>query len=109
MLLEYILPRRKLKFNRTLRWINNLSLIFLNTLILRLVFPIATVGVALWSHGNQVGLLNYLYISPTFKIIIAFVVLDFTIYFQHILFHYIPILWRFHKVHHADQDIDVTT
>ncbi len=64
---------------------------------------------ALWCEVNSIGILNYLNISQVFKIIVAFIVLDFAIYLQHVLFHYVPVLWRFHKVHHADQDIDVTT
>ena len=109
MLLEIVSPRRQLKLSRKLRWLNNLILIIINTIVLRLVFPFAAVGAALWCQINQVGVLNYLDISPIFKVIIAFVVLDFAIYLQHILFHFVPVLWRFHKVHHVDLDFDVTS
>ncbi|MGQ4002175.1 sterol desaturase family protein [Francisellaceae bacterium CB299] len=106
---EIFFPKRALRLKKSLRWANNLTLVFINTILLRLLFPIAAVGVALWCEVNSIGILNYLNISQIFKIIIAFIVLDFAIYLQHVLFHYVPVLWRFHKVHHTDQDIDVTT
>ena len=108
-LFEYFFPKRKLQLNKTLRWLNNLVLIFINTLTLRLIFPVAAVGIALWCQTHGFGVLNYLELPQILRTIIAFVVLDFAIYLQHVMFHYIPVLWRFHKVHHADQDIDVTT
>ena len=109
MVLEIFFHKRSLKLSRKFRWTNNIALILLDTIILRILFPFAATSVALWCQINGVGILHQLHIYFVLQIIIAFVVLDLAIYFQHILFHYIPFLWRFHKVHHTDQDIDVTT
>jgi len=102
-------PRRPLKLNKTRRWLNNLGLVAINTIILRLVFPAAAVGMASLAAEHGWGLLN-LY-SPGFglSILISIVVLDFIVYLQHVLFHAIPLLWRLHMVHHADIDYDLTT
>ncbi|QLE78673.1 sterol desaturase family protein [Francisella sp. Scap27] len=107
--LELFLPKRKLQQKKSTRWLNNLLLIFINTILLRLIFPVAAVGVALFCELNKIGVLNYFEFAESLKIVIAFIVLDLSIYLQHVLFHHIPILWSIHKVHHADMDIDVTT
>ncbi|ABO47074.1 sterol desaturase family protein [Francisella tularensis] len=106
---ELLAPMRRLKISKQTRWINNLLLVFLNTLLLRLIFPTAAVGVAVFCQHYNLGLLNITAIPIWLKVLIAFLVLDFTIYLQHVLFHYLPLLWRFHKVHHIDLDYDVTT
>ncbi|WP_150466704.1 sterol desaturase family protein [Francisella sp. SYW-9] len=106
---ELIAPMRKLKISKKKRWFNNLVLVVLNTLVLRIIFPTTAVGVALLCNDYGLGLLNILDMPLWSKIIIAFLVLDFAIYTQHVLFHYLPLLWRFHKVHHVDLDYDVTT
>ncbi|MED7787704.1 sterol desaturase family protein [Francisella sp. 19X1-34] len=106
---ELIAPMRKLKISKKKRWVNNLVLVVLNTLVLRIIFPTTAVGVALLCNEYGLGVLNIFSIPLWSKIIIAFLVLDFTIYIQHVLFHYLPLLWRFHKVHHVDLDYDVTT
>lgn len=108
-ILEIAFPKRKLQLKKSLRWSNNLLLVFINTILLRLIFPIAAVGVALYSQVYQIGLLNYLEVPQLFAVVIAFIILDLSIYCQHLIFHHIPILWSIHKVHHADMDIDVTT
>ncbi len=102
-------PRRALTISRTVRWANNLGLVSLNTLLLRLLFPTAAVGVAAFVEHNGWGLLNYYEVTPVAAIIIAVVAMDFVIYLQHVLVHAVPTLWRLHRVHHADLDYDVTT
>lgn len=106
---EILSPRRKLTVSKGLRWANNLGLIFLNTVILRLLFPTAAVGVALFAQQQGWGLLNYYQLPFTLTIIIAVITMDFVIYLQHVMVHAIPVLWRLHRVHHADLDYDVTT
>ena len=106
---EMIAPRRAPTLSKTLRWMNNLGLVFLNTFILRWLFPFAAVGVAAFAYQNGWGLLNYYAVSPTLAIIIAIIAMDFIIYLQHVLVHAVPLLWRLHRVHHADPDYDVTT
>ncbi len=102
-------PRRALTISRTVRWVNNLGLVSLNTLLLRLLFPTAAVGVAAFAEHNGWGLLHYYEVTPAAAIIIAVVAMDFVIYLQHVLVHAVPTLWRLHRVHHADLDYDVTT
>lgn len=106
---EVVAPMRKLRLSKVSRWFNNLLLVFLDTLILRILFPTAAVGVAIFCQQYSLGLLNLFDVPAWIKIMVAFLALDFTIYLQHVLFHYLPLLWRFHKVHHIDLDYDVTT
>jgi sterol desaturase/sphingolipid hydroxylase (fatty acid hydroxylase superfamily) len=102
-------PRRRLSLNKIKRWINNLALVVLNTLILRLLFPAAAAGMAGLAAMEGWGLLNQTSLGLGISTLISLVVLDMAIYFQHVLFHAVPLLWRLHMVHHADMDIDVTT
>ena len=106
---EIAAPRRTLTISKTLRWLNNLGIVVLNTAIVRLIFPIAAVGVATFAAQQGWGLLNYYTLTPLLAILISIVAMDFVIYCQHVLVHAIPLLWRLHRVHHADLDYDVTT
>lgn len=106
---ETLAPRRPVTVAKTVRWINNLGLVFLNTLIIRILFPTAAVGMATFVETHQWGLLNYYPLSPGLAILLAIIALDFIIYLQHVLVHAVPVLWRLHRVHHADLDYDVTT
>lgn len=106
---ELIAPRRALTVSKLVRWSNNLGLVVLNTIILRLLFPAAAVGVAVFSSQQGWGLFNYYDVTPWFAIVASVVIMDFVIYIQHVMVHAIPVLWRLHRVHHADPDYDVTT
>jgi sterol desaturase/sphingolipid hydroxylase (fatty acid hydroxylase superfamily) len=106
---EVLAPRRALTVSRTVRWANNLGLVALNTVLLRLVFPTAAVGTALLAEAQGWGLLNRLELPPSVVVPLAVVALDFAIYLQHVMFHAVPALWRLHRVHHADLDFDLTT
>ncbi len=106
---EVASPRRKLTESKAVRWFSNLGIVFLNTVILRLIFPAAAIGVALTAEQLNWGLLNNLEISPLFSIAADVIFLDFVIYVQHVLFHAIPAFWRLHRMHHTDLDYDVTT
>jgi sterol desaturase/sphingolipid hydroxylase (fatty acid hydroxylase superfamily) len=106
---ELASPRRVLSVSKPLRWINNLGLVFLNSFVLRLLFPAAAVGVAVFATQQGWGLLNYYQLPLLWSVIIAVITMDFVIYVQHVMVHAIPLLWRFHRVHHADLDYDVTT
>ena len=106
---EWRRPARPRLVSRSIRWLNNIGLVFLNTLILRLLFPLAAVGMASFVEANQWGLLNYYAVPTGWAIVIAIVCLDFAIYMQHVMFHAVPSLWRLHRVHHADLDYDMTT
>lgn len=91
------------------RWFTNLSIVLVSSLLLRIVFPAAAVGVAIWADGRGLGLLPALGVAPPLAGLIAFVVLDFAIWLEHVVFHKVPFLWRIHRVHHADPGVDVTT
>jgi len=106
---EIIAPRRALTVSKTLRWANNLGLVFFNSFIVRLIFPAAAVGVAAFAAEHGWGLLNYYTLPLTLSIVLSIIAMDFIIYLQHVLVHAVPVLWRLHRVHHADLDYDVTT
>ncbi len=106
---ELIAPRRALTVSKMVRWTNNLGLVFLNSFILRLLFPAAAVGMTAFASEQGWGLLNYYDLPPVLAVIIAVIAMDFVIYLQHVMVHAIPVLWRLHRVHHADLDYDVTT
>jgi sterol desaturase/sphingolipid hydroxylase (fatty acid hydroxylase superfamily) len=106
---EILSPRRPLTVAKGLRWANNLGLVFLNSFVLRLLFPAAAVGVAALAQQRGWGLLNFNEIPFLLSVIIAVIVMDFVIYLQHVMVHAVPLLWRLHRVHHADLDYDVTT
>ncbi len=108
-LAEVFLPMRPLLEKRPRRWGRNLALVVINTLTLRLLFPLLAAGAALVAHDHGWGLLNQFEGPAWFKLIIALLVFDVLIYAQHVAFHKIPWLWRVHRVHHADRDIDLTT
>ncbi len=107
--IEWLLPRRAWITSRAQHWLNNLGLLVFNSVLLRLIFPLAGIGAAKIAIENNWGLLNLIELPLFAEIILGFVVLDLVIYLQHMVFHKIPILWRLHCVHHADRDIDVTT
>ena len=106
---ELIAPRRALTVSKAVRWVNNLGLVFFNSFIVRLIFPTAAVGVAVFAAEHGWGLLNYYDIPFAVSVVISVIAMDFIIYLQHVLVHGVPILWRLHRVHHADLDYDVTT
>ncbi|MDX8397315.1 MAG: sterol desaturase family protein [Mariprofundaceae bacterium] len=105
---EIVNPKRALIYGKK-RWLANLSIVILNSLIIRLLLPTGAVGAALWAASNDFGLLTFLHFSDVVTLLIAVIVLDFIIYAQHVMFHHVPLLWRLHQVHHADRDIDLTT
>ncbi len=108
-LLELAFPRRKLLFSKTIRWLNNMGLVFLNSLLLRILFPLAATGVAAWVTSHSWGFLNIFNIGTPLSFIVSILILDMAIWAQHVLVHHVPALWRLHRVHHADPDFDVTT
>jgi len=107
---ELLAPKRALTISKSVRWINNLGLVFFNSFILRVLFPAAAVGVAVFATEQGWGLFNYYSDVPFwFATVAAIVIMDFVIYVQHVMVHAIPVLWRLHRLHHADLDYDVTT
>jgi len=102
-------PRRQLSVSKALRWTNNLGIVVLNTVMLRLTFPVVAVGMAALAAERDWGLLNAFELPMPLAFVAAVVALDLAIYLQHVMFHAVPALWRLHRMHHADLDFDVTT
>lgn len=106
---ELAAPRRRQEIPRVLRWTNNLALVVVDTIILRLTFPILAVGLALMAEAHGWGLFNVLHLPLWLGVLLSILLLDLAIYLQHVLFHAVPGLWRLHRMHHADLEFDVTT
>ena len=111
--IELLRPKRRLSVSRAQRWITNLAIAGVDTLVLRvmaaLAVPAAAVAAAFFAKERGLGLLNQVDWPHWIKLVIALLVLDLAIWFQHLVSHKVPIFWRLHQVHHADRDIDVTT
>ena len=106
---EVFAPRRALSVSKAVRWGNNLGLVFFNSLLLRLIFPAAAVGMAAFASTQAWGIFNYYEAPFWLAVVISVIAMDFIIYLQHIMVHAVPVLWRLHRMHHADLDFDVTT
>lgn len=106
---EVAAPRRRREIPRVIRWTNNLALVVLDTVILRLTFPILAVGLAVMSEERGWGLFNIIDAPGWAAILVSMLVLDLAIYLQHVMFHAVPGLWRLHRMHHADLEFDTTT
>jgi sterol desaturase/sphingolipid hydroxylase (fatty acid hydroxylase superfamily) len=106
---ELMAPRRHQAIGRGRRWPGNLGIVVLDTLLVRLVFPTVAVGVALVAETHGWGLFHAYPVPLSLAIITSVILLDLAIYLQHVLFHAVPALWRLHRMHHADLEVDVTT
>lgn len=127
--LESLFPARNAVLDRKTRWVGNLSMVVLGALVSRVLLPATLVGVSIWAQQEGVGLFNLVtaktvgtlpsteqinntqYDNALFVgiVVISVLLLDMLIYWQHRLFHTVPMLWRFHKMHHADSHVDTTT
>ena len=107
--LEWAFPRRALSCSKMRRWGANLSIVIINTTLVRLVLPVSAVGIGWICTTNGWGLLNQVQWPGVLELVSAVLLFDLVIYLQHRLFHRVPLLWRLHRVHHADPDMDVTT
>ena len=107
--LEALFPARDRVQPRSRRWTANLGLVVIDTLAIRVLFPVIAVGAALWADTEGWGILNVLSLPSWATILLAVIILDMMIYWQHVAFHKVPILWRLHKVHHADRDLDASS
>jgi sterol desaturase/sphingolipid hydroxylase (fatty acid hydroxylase superfamily) len=106
---ELLAPRRHQRIGRGRRWPNNLGIVVVDTVLVRLVFASAAVGTALIAETRGWGLVRALDAPAWLAIIASVILLDLAIYLQHVLFHAVPVLWRLHRMHHADLEFDVTT
>jgi sterol desaturase/sphingolipid hydroxylase (fatty acid hydroxylase superfamily) len=106
---ELAAPRRRQEIPRVIRWTNNLGLVVIDTIVLRLSFPILAVGLAVIAQDRGWGFFNIVEAPGWVAVLVSIIVLDLVIYLQHVMFHAVPTLWRLHRMHHADLEFDVTT
>jgi sterol desaturase/sphingolipid hydroxylase (fatty acid hydroxylase superfamily) len=106
---EHRWPRRALTVAKTPRWRANLAIVGLDTLVARLVLPLAPFAVAVAFQEKGWGLFNMLPLPGWFELVLGVLLLDLLIYWQHRLFHRLPLLWRLHRMHHTDLDLDVSS
>jgi sterol desaturase/sphingolipid hydroxylase (fatty acid hydroxylase superfamily) len=109
VLWEIFYPDHSSSYSKKLRWPSNLGLILFNSVIMRFAFPVTVIGVAEFAATKQIGFLRFWTIPNWASVILGLIFLDFIIYLQHVLFHSVPALWRFHRMHHADLDLDITS
>ena len=109
LILEFLIPYRASTISKFKRWVNNISLGIFNSIILRLLFAGPILQTALYVRENQLGVLNLMNLPYWAKMIATVIFLDFMLYVWHLLNHEVPFLWRFHRVHHSDLNMDVST
>ncbi len=106
---ELIAPRRQLTVSKAVRWYSNLGLTFINSFLLRWLFPLLAVSMATLAQERSWGVFNNVELSSWVTVVLSVAALDGIIYLQHVMFHAVPALWRLHRMHHTDLDFDVTT
>lgn len=106
---ELLVPRRTLTTSKKHRWFANIGIVFINTVVLRVLFPAGAVGISIWTGHHGWGIFNLIEWPLWVEAVLTVVLLDFVIYIQHVMFHALPVLWRLHMMHHADLDYDLTT
>jgi len=106
---EIAAPRRRQEIPRLLRWTNNLFIVVIDSILVRLLFPVLAVSLALKAESNDWGLFNLIDLHPVLATVLAIIALDLIIYFQHVILHAVPVLWRLHRMHHTDLEFDVST
>ncbi len=112
-LLELALPKRKLTGKKSHRWLTNVAIAGIGSLVVRLMgmlaIPLVALAAAIYAENQGWGIFNLVGLPVWLEFLAAVIILDFAIYIQHVVSHKIPMLWNFHKVHHSDIDIDLTT
>lgn len=107
--LEALSPRRKLTTSKSVRWFGNLGIVLISTVTLRLIFPLLAIDLSLIAQEKQWGLLNNYNMPGWLEVVTGVLILDLIIYLQHLMVHTVPAFWKFHMMHHADLDFDLTT
>lgn len=108
-LAEALAPRRLRDHGRSARWPGNLGIVVVDTVVVRILFPTAAVGMAMLAEARGWGLFNLVGLPGPVAGLLSVLLLDLAVYGQHVLFHTVPPLWRLHRMHHADLDLDVTS
>ena len=107
--LELLVPYRDSSVSKWKRWANNLTLTLVNSFLLQLIFSSAIIATAMYVQTHKMGLLSMLEAPPGIKILVTVIFMDFMLYVWHLLNHIMPLLWRFHRVHHSDLNMDVSS
>ena len=94
---------------RSERWRINIGILVFDVVAQRLTVGAAAFAAATYAQEHGWGLFNWLVWPSWIEGLLAFLILDFAIYLQHVITHAVPLLWRLHQVHHADLDVDLTT
>lgn len=112
-LAESLWPQRRRLFLRRQRWFANLGLALIGTSLLRalalLGVPLLALQVALWAQASDIGLFNWIDAPDAVEFALTLLLLDLLVWAQHLAFHRLPWLWRLHRVHHADRELDVSS
>lgn len=106
---ETVLPSRESSVSKTRRWLNNIGLAFINVAFLQLLLTPLVMQVAAHATQQQYGVLNLIQAPRWMKIVDTIVLMDLFVYLWHILLHRVPVLWRFHRVHHTDLNMDASS
>lgn len=109
---EILFPKKKRIHNRKDRWITNGLITLINTAsvnIVHIAIPLIAIVAAIDVSNGKMGLFNIINFPIWIEIILTVIILDLIIWGQHFLSHKIPFMWRFHRMHHTDRDLDVTT
>jgi sterol desaturase/sphingolipid hydroxylase (fatty acid hydroxylase superfamily) len=107
--MEILRERRELQTSKGQRWATNIGIIVTDSVVLRFVFPMGAIGVGYLAGDLGWGLFNVVSVPFWLAVVASFVLLDFVVWLQHVVFHAVPALWKVHMMHHADLDFDVTT
>jgi sterol desaturase/sphingolipid hydroxylase (fatty acid hydroxylase superfamily) len=106
---EFFAPRRAPQSSKRVRWTNNLALAAVNMVMVRVLFPVAAVALAVFLNERGTGVLNMFAVPYLLAVLVSLAAFDLAVYLVHLAFHTAPALWRMHRLHHADVDVDVTT
>ena len=106
---EWLSPKRRQHIPKLFRWSNNLAMLAIDAHCIRLVFPMVAFGAAIYAQHHTIGLFNLVSLPAIITFVISVLLLDLAIYLQHVMFHKVPLLWRLHRMHHADLEFDLTT
>ncbi|WP_339720619.1 sterol desaturase family protein [uncultured Paraglaciecola sp.] len=109
MLWEYLRPNRLSPVSTGKRWFSNFFLVLLGSLVARLMVPTGLAAMAIYAQNDQIGLWNQISVSLWVSVPVSVLLFDCLIYWQHRLFHRVPMFWRIHRVHHADPHLDAST
>ncbi|NMR25978.1 sterol desaturase family protein [Pseudoalteromonas sp. NEC-BIFX-2020_015] len=109
MIVEAMSPARTSPVAARKRWFANFSLVVLASVLARLTIPIGLTSVALYCQQHTIGVFNQFTLPLWLAVVLSLLLLDIVIYWQHRLFHKVPLLWRLHRVHHVDPHVDTST